>query len=92
MDRSAAIETFVRVVDAGSFSAAAGELNIGQPSVSQIIAQLDAELRERERRFREVQMAILPPSNLPETLVEEAESCTWFHTASPDADSKRGIR
>ena len=92
MDRSAAIETFVRLLDTGSFSAAAGQLNIGQPSVSMIIAQLDAELRERERRIRQVQMAMLPPPNLSEKLVDEAESCTWFHEALPDADSKRGIR
>ncbi|MBV7522983.1 MULTISPECIES: LysR family transcriptional regulator [unclassified Pseudomonas] len=34
MDRLGAMETFVFVVEAGSFSAAARRLNIGQPAVS----------------------------------------------------------
>jgi DNA-binding transcriptional LysR family regulator len=41
MDRLAAMQTFVRVVDTGSFSAAARQLNIGQPAVSKSIAQLE---------------------------------------------------
>ena len=44
MDRLAAMETFVRVVDAGSFSGAAKQLRIGQPAVSKIIAQLEDRL------------------------------------------------
>jgi DNA-binding transcriptional LysR family regulator len=38
------METFVSVVDTGSFSAAARELNIGQPAVSKSIAQLEEYL------------------------------------------------
>ncbi|MHC8360759.1 helix-turn-helix domain-containing protein [Pseudomonas sp. LS2P72] len=38
MDRLAAMETFVYVVETGSFSAAARRLNIGQPAVSKAIA------------------------------------------------------
>jgi DNA-binding transcriptional LysR family regulator len=41
MDRLSAIETFIRVVDTGSFSAAARIQNIGQPAVSKMIAQLE---------------------------------------------------
>jgi DNA-binding transcriptional LysR family regulator len=41
MDRLAAMEAFVRVVDAGSFSDAAKQLRIGQPAVSKTIAQLE---------------------------------------------------
>lgn len=41
MDRLQAIETFVRVVDTGSFSTAARLQNIGQPTVSKLIAQLE---------------------------------------------------
>jgi len=41
MDRLQAIETFVRVVDTGSFSTAARIQNIGQPAVSKAIAQLE---------------------------------------------------
>lgn len=44
MDRLAAMRTFVRVVEAGSFSAAAEYLNIGQPAVSRSIAQLERRL------------------------------------------------
>jgi DNA-binding transcriptional LysR family regulator len=41
MDRLVAMETFVRVIDAGSFSAAAKQLRVGQPAVSKTIAQLE---------------------------------------------------
>jgi len=41
MDRLAAMEAFIRVVDAGSFSDAAKQLRIGQPAVSKTIAQLE---------------------------------------------------
>lgn len=44
MDRLAAMEAFVQVVDAGSFSAAARRINIGQPAVSKSIAQLEERL------------------------------------------------
>jgi DNA-binding transcriptional LysR family regulator len=47
MDRLAAMEAFVRVVDAGSFSAAAKQLRIGQPAVSKTIAQLENRLGVR---------------------------------------------
>jgi DNA-binding transcriptional LysR family regulator len=47
MDRLSAMETFVRVVDAGSFSGAAGQLRIGQPAVSKAIAQLEDRLGVR---------------------------------------------
>ena len=41
MDRLGTMETFVRVVETGSFSAAARDLKIGQPAVSKSIAQLE---------------------------------------------------
>jgi DNA-binding transcriptional LysR family regulator len=41
MDRLAAIEMFIRVVDTGSFSAAARHYDVGQPAVSKAIAQLE---------------------------------------------------
>jgi DNA-binding transcriptional LysR family regulator len=43
-DRLAAMEIFVRVVDAGSFSAAAGQLGVGQPAVSKAVTQLEERL------------------------------------------------
>ncbi|GGA29985.1 LysR family transcriptional regulator [Dyella nitratireducens] len=47
MDRFASMETFVCVVEAGSFSAAARRLNVGQPAVSKSIAQLEDHLGVR---------------------------------------------
>ena len=44
MDRFQAMTTFARVVDTGSFSAAARQLNVGQPAVSKLIAQLEDQL------------------------------------------------
>jgi DNA-binding transcriptional LysR family regulator len=44
MDRMAAMEAFVVVVDTGSFSAAARRLNVGQPAVSKTVAQLEERL------------------------------------------------
>jgi len=41
MDRLAALEIFVRVVDTGSFSAVARQQRIGQPTVSKAVAQLE---------------------------------------------------
>jgi len=47
MDRLHAIEVFVRVIETGSFSAAARDLRIGQPAVSKVIAGLEARLGVR---------------------------------------------
>ncbi|MFM0597469.1 LysR family transcriptional regulator [Paraburkholderia dilworthii] len=47
MDRMTAMETFVTVVDAGSFSGAARRLKLGQPAVSKSIAQLEEHLGAR---------------------------------------------
>ena len=55
MDRLAAMETFVRVVETGSFSLAARGLGLGQPAVSKAVAQLEERLgyvhKGIERRF-----------------------------------------
>jgi len=47
MDRLAAMETFVYVVETGSFSAAARRLHVGQPAVSKTVAQLEERLGVR---------------------------------------------
>src|ERR1700676_2487933 len=44
MDRLAVMEAFVVVVDTGSFSAAARRLNVGQPAISKLVAQLEERL------------------------------------------------
>ena len=47
MDRLAAMEAFVRVIEAGSFSVAARQLHVGQPAVSKVIVQLEDRLGVR---------------------------------------------
>jgi DNA-binding transcriptional LysR family regulator len=47
MDRLAAMEVFVRVVDSGSFSGATRQQRIGQPAASKTIAQLEDRLGVR---------------------------------------------
>ncbi len=47
MDRFQAMTTFIRVVDTGSFSAAARQINVGQPAVSKMIVQLEERLGVR---------------------------------------------
>jgi DNA-binding transcriptional LysR family regulator len=47
MDRFAVMETFICVVETGSFSEAARRLNVGQPAVSKSIAQLEDRLGVR---------------------------------------------
>jgi DNA-binding transcriptional LysR family regulator len=44
MDRLAAMEVFVRVIDSGSFSAAARQLRVGQPAISKTVSQLEQQL------------------------------------------------
>jgi DNA-binding transcriptional LysR family regulator len=41
MDRFTAMETFISVIETGSFSAAARRMKVGQPAVSKAIAQLE---------------------------------------------------
>jgi DNA-binding transcriptional LysR family regulator len=47
MDRLQAMQVFVRVLETGSFSAAARDLKLGQPAVSKIVAALEARLGVR---------------------------------------------
>jgi DNA-binding transcriptional LysR family regulator len=47
MDRIQGVKLFIRVVDLGSFSKAAIDLGIGQPSATKLVAQLEAQLGSR---------------------------------------------
>ncbi|MGC2498254.1 MAG: LysR family transcriptional regulator [Acidobacteriaceae bacterium] len=47
MDRLREMQVFVRVVEAGSFSAAARDLKLGQPAISKMIAALEDRLSVR---------------------------------------------
>jgi len=47
MDRLQAMTAFVRVVETGSFSAAARRIGVGQPAISKTVAQLEDRLQVR---------------------------------------------
>ncbi len=47
MDRIQGVKLFVRVVDLGSFSKAAADMGIGQPSATKLVAQMEAQLGSR---------------------------------------------
>ncbi len=47
MDRIQAIRLFIRVVDLGSFSKAAADLGMGQPSATKLVAQMEQQLGSR---------------------------------------------
>jgi DNA-binding transcriptional LysR family regulator len=47
MNRFASMEAFVRVIETGSFSAAARQLRVGQPAISKTVAQLEERLGVR---------------------------------------------
>ena len=47
MDRFMAMETFISVIETGSFSGGARRMKVGQPAVSKTIAQLEAKLAVR---------------------------------------------
>jgi DNA-binding transcriptional LysR family regulator len=47
MDRLHAMEVFVRIVETGSFSAAARDMQIGQPNVSKLVAAMEERLQVR---------------------------------------------
>lgn len=47
MDKLGAMQTFIRVVELGSFSKAAADLGVGQPSVTKQVAQLEKQLGSR---------------------------------------------
>jgi DNA-binding transcriptional LysR family regulator len=47
MDRIQGVRLFIRVVDLGSFSKAAIDMGIGQPSATKLVAQLEAKLGSR---------------------------------------------
>ena len=47
MDRIQAVKLFIRVVNLGSFSQAAADLGMGQPSATKLVAQLEAKLGSR---------------------------------------------
>jgi DNA-binding transcriptional LysR family regulator len=47
MDRIQAVRLFIRVVDLGSFSKAAADMGLGQPSATKMVAQMEKQLGSR---------------------------------------------
>ena len=47
MDRIQSLRLFVRLVDLGSFSKAAADLGVGQPTATKMLAQLEKRLGAR---------------------------------------------
>ncbi|MFZ9391606.1 MAG: helix-turn-helix domain-containing protein, partial [Burkholderiaceae bacterium] len=47
MDRIQSLRLYVRLVDLGSFSKAANDLGIGQPTATKMVAQLEQRLGSR---------------------------------------------
>src|SRR5258708_13489961 len=77
MDRLASMETFIRVVETGSFSGAARQLRVGQPAVSKTVAQLETylgvKLLTRSTRGLTPTEAALGYFKPPKRPVEEAD-------------------
>jgi DNA-binding transcriptional LysR family regulator len=88
MDRMAAMETYVSVVESGSFSAAAKRLKLGQPAVSKSVAQLEERLGVRlllrstrgltptdaGQRFYEHAKRAIEEADLADQVVQEAST------------------
>ena len=53
MDRLASIDLFIRVVETGSFSKAAEDLGIAQPTATKAVAAIEARLGARLLRSEE---------------------------------------
>ena len=90
MDRLGAMETFVRVVETRSFSAAARDLNVGQPAVSKSISELEGVLGtplfDRSRR----KLLLTPGGELFVRHAMEAAAALRQGIDSLDPDRARG--
>jgi hypothetical protein len=72
------METFIRVVETGSFSGAARQLRVGQPAVSKTVAQLESYLGVRLlTRLLISSNAALTRDN---TCLAEVPKCSFQHT------------
>ena len=82
MDRYTAMETFISVIETGSFSGGGRRMNVGQPAVSKTIAQLESKLGVRlfVRTTRG-----LTPTEAGQRFYERAKNAI---EAAEDADSK----
>lgn len=77
MDLFSAMRIFIRVVERGSMSAAARDLGIGQPAVSERIEKLEAHLGTRLLRRNTRNMSLTQSGNVfyerSKTAVQAAE-------------------
>ena len=71
------MEVFVRVIETGSFSAAARQLGVGQPAVSKTVARLEAALRGQaaaaDISWADARRRPAPSTNAPSGPHEEAD-------------------
>jgi LysR family transcriptional regulator for bpeEF and oprC len=65
MDKFDAMQTFVRIIEKGSFSAVARERGIGQPALSKQISALEDELGTELLHRGERKVLILPAGYQP---------------------------
>lgn len=90
MDRFDAMQAFARVVEAGSFTKAAGTLHMSKTSVTQLVQQLEARLRVRllNRTTRQVKVTADGAAYYERVLrvladVDDAETSLSSASASP---------
>lgn len=91
MDLFSAMRIFIRVVERGSMSAAARDLGIGQPAVSERIEKLEAHLGTRLLRRNTRNMSLTQSGNVfyerSKTAVQAAE-----HALSVNEENPRGCK
>ncbi len=90
MDRFDAMQAFVRVVETGSFTKAAGTLHMSKTTVTQLVQQLEARLRVKllNRTTRQVRVTADGAAYYERVVqlladMEDAESALSRSTAQP---------
>ena len=78
MDRLDAMRLFVRVVERGSFSAAAREAGIGQSAVSKQIAALEAHLGAQLMRRTSRRMTLTDAGQI----LSMKRRCVWLRNST----------
>ena len=72
MDKFKAMAAFVRIVDAGSLTAAAAALDVSQPSMVRLLAALEAAIGVRLINSTTRRMALTASSTPPKPVITTA--------------------
>jgi len=96
MDRLREMEMFIRIVDSGSFSAAARDFDMGQPAVSKTIAGLEDRLGVRllvrsTRRLSPTEAGLAFYERALRTLTEANEAEAVAHSAGAKLEGRLRI-